>query len=161
MKDEILIGDLSGTMFVHEIRRAVFVTWVAREHVEMASRFPKSREAEFVEFFHKFTGIVCKSVPVSEVVPELAPELAPVMRGELSDKMRNELSWSHNQPPNEEWVEVRDGDNVAIAQAFHGRDGYKPHWVLLDGKHVEPVAFREWRYNPRLCQVTGKYKSGG
>lgn len=49
------------------------------------------------------------------------------------------------RPPNEIWVEVKDGDKIIEAMAFYGRDGYLPHWQTRDGSCYEQRAFREWR----------------
>lgn len=53
--------------------------------------------------------------------------------------------WQNEQPPNEIWIEVKDGDSVVEAMAFFGRDGYRPHWQLRDGTACHPSRFSRWR----------------
>jgi hypothetical protein len=68
--------------------------------------------------------------------------------------------WRSDRPPNEEWVEVKDGETIVEAMAFYGRDGWQPHWRTKDGKQYLPTHFREWRAKPapgalrrRLMQI--------
>jgi len=56
-----------------------------------------------------------------------------------------EMTWRTDRPPNETWVEVRDGETILEARAFYGRDGWRPHWQLRDGGSVNTSAFSEWR----------------
>ena len=60
-------------------------------------------------------------------------------------KAPTEMPWRTDRPPNETWVEVRDGETILEAKAFYGRDGYSPHWHLRDGGTVSHYAFSEWR----------------
>ena len=56
------------------------------------------------------------------------------------------------KPPNEIWVEVNSNGTILEAMAFHGRDGYKPHWRLRDGTCCHPSRFNSWRYSPMPFQ---------
>ena len=53
---------------------------------------------------------------------------------------------ARHKPPNEQWVEVLDGECVREAMAFYGRDGYRPHWILRDGMCCHPNRFLRWRH---------------
>lgn len=54
--------------------------------------------------------------------------------------------WRTDKPPNEVWVEVEMPDGLVIeAQAFYGRDGYRPHWVERDGSKWPASSFQCWR----------------
>jgi len=53
--------------------------------------------------------------------------------------------WRNDQPPNEKWVEVKDGDFVVEAMAFFGREGHRPHWRLRDESCYHPSRFNKWR----------------
>lgn len=56
------------------------------------------------------------------------------------------IEWKNGvKPPNETWVQVKDGDSVIEAMAFFGRDGYRPHWQLRDGTCCAPHRFNCWR----------------
>jgi hypothetical protein len=52
---------------------------------------------------------------------------------------------ANHKPPNETWVEVKDGEKVVEAMAYYGRDGYRPHWRLRDGTCCHPSRFSRWR----------------
>jgi hypothetical protein len=70
--------------------------------------------------------------------------------------------WRRDKPPNETWVEVRDGDTPIEAMAFFGRDGYLPHWRLRDESAFHPSRFTEWREieimntNPKYVTLNGE-----
>ena len=56
------------------------------------------------------------------------------------------IEWKNGvKPPNEIWVQVKDGNSIIEAMAFFGRDGYKPHWELRDGTYCAPSRFSHWR----------------
>ena len=55
------------------------------------------------------------------------------------------MPWRNDKPPNEIWVQVKDGDSVVEAMAFYGRDGYRPHWRLRDESCCHPSRFSLWR----------------
>jgi hypothetical protein len=55
------------------------------------------------------------------------------------------VPWRNDRPPNEVWVEVKDGEHVIEAMAFFGRDGYRPHWRLRDESCHHPSRFNRWR----------------
>lgn len=57
--------------------------------------------------------------------------------------MKNE--WRYDKPPNEVNVEVEEEGRIIVAYAFHGRDGYLPHWVTSEGVHWSPDKFVRWR----------------
>lgn len=54
-----------GSMFVHELRGVVFVTWVAERHKEKAFRFPVSQAERWIRYILDETGIQCLAEPVS------------------------------------------------------------------------------------------------
>lgn len=58
-----------------------------------------------------------------------------------------ENTWTTRKPPNEEWVEVRDGPQGELIEvmAVYGREGSKPHWKDRQGRLFPPDAFRCWR----------------
>ena len=60
----------------------------------------------------------------------------------------NDRPWTTGEkPPNEVWVEVQtSAGEVLEAQAFYGRDGYRPHWQLRDGSACHPSTFSRWRH---------------
>ncbi len=54
--------------------------------------------------------------------------------------------WQTGKPPNEVLVEVECNDEIIQVKAFHGRDGYLPHWQTEDGGKVWGVnTFTRWR----------------
>jgi len=58
-------------------------------------------------------------------------------------------AWQTEQPPNEQFVEVRhESGSVTEAAAYYGRDGTLPHWRQRNGTCVSPEMFREWRPIP-------------
>lgn len=64
-----------------------------------------------------------------------------------------DIPWITDKPPNEEWVEVIDGDQILVVMAFYGRDGYRPHWIGKDGSCYDPESFTRWRRNSETCPV--------
>ena len=53
--------------------------------------------------------------------------------------------WKATAPPNEVWVEVKDGKEVRVVRALWGRDGRLPHWEDPNGGVYGHKTFRLWR----------------
>lgn len=62
---------------------------------------------------------------------------------------------ARHKPPNKQWVEVLDGEDVREAMAFYGCDGYRPHWILRDGTCCHPSRFSRWRHRTVDGSSTG------
>jgi hypothetical protein len=53
------ITNADGSMFVHEVRGVVFVTWVSRKDKEEAMRFPTGNAADWAKLISDMTGVEC------------------------------------------------------------------------------------------------------
>lgn len=74
--------------------------------------------------------------------------------GENKLNITTEENWRTDQPPNEVWIEVIDGESVTEAMAFYGRDGWRPHWRLKDGICCSPSRFSRWREIKQLKKLS-------
>ncbi len=58
---QVYITNADGSMFIHELRGVVFVTWVAKEHKEKACPFPANKADQWVKLLSEMTGVECKA----------------------------------------------------------------------------------------------------
>ena len=56
---QVYITSADGSMYVHELRGAVFVTWVAKQHKEKALPFPADKAADWVKLISEMTRVEC------------------------------------------------------------------------------------------------------
>jgi len=62
----VYIANADGSMYVHQLRGVVFVTWVSRQEVSRAQEFEADKAKEWVELLARMTGVECQAVPVGE-----------------------------------------------------------------------------------------------
>jgi hypothetical protein len=61
----VYIMSTDGLMYVHELRGAVFVTWVSERHKEKALQFPADKADDWVQLISKMTGVECAATAAS------------------------------------------------------------------------------------------------
>lgn len=55
----VYITNADGSMFVHELRGVVFVTWVAKRDKGKALQFPADKAADWVKLISSMCGFEC------------------------------------------------------------------------------------------------------
>ena len=56
---QVYLTSADGSMYVHELRGVVFITWVAKQHKEKALQFPADKAADWVKLISEMTGVEC------------------------------------------------------------------------------------------------------
>jgi len=123
--DDGLVVELSLTGTQAAILVVDRVIWCSEYHQE----YPDCDE-------HPLTLEWLKAAWRSELerLTRFTPQTPPVPDGR----------WTRDKPPNGEWVEVRDGEQVLKARAMFIKDF--PHWEIAETLAKMPASkFREWR----------------
>lgn len=99
----VYIANADGSMYVHQLRGVVFVTWVSRQEVSRAQEFRASEASEWVKLIMRMTGVECQAVPVGEEPVEITTrsESSPYRSVESFDQMPSLVS------ANGEWFSLR------------------------------------------------------
>ena len=73
----VYIANADGSMYVHQLRGVVFVTWVSRQEVARAQEFEADKAKEWVELLARMTGVECQAVPVGDEPIEIDVRSGP------------------------------------------------------------------------------------
>lgn len=116
---KVYITNADGSMYVHELRGVVFVTWVAKLHKHKALDFPADKAAEWVTILSQITGVACVSVVEDDMAStacvQARVELLQRINDELADKPEDEQSIWH--------LDAEDGDMTEFPTMLRVIDG--------------------------------------
>lgn len=55
----VYLTNQDGSMYVHELRGVVFVSWVSKAHRKKACQFPADKADQWVRIISEMTGVDC------------------------------------------------------------------------------------------------------
>jgi hypothetical protein len=53
------ITSKNGSMYVHQVRGVLYVSWVAKPHRDRALKIPADQASKWVKFIAELTGVAC------------------------------------------------------------------------------------------------------